>query len=383
MAPPPLPKDAFQKPPAAARPQPQGLNRPWPPKAVAPSPFDDEVTGRGPAPTPTASGDGTTWLGRTILHPSHHEELEQNAAVNEFGLKMPRKEAEAAAYADYEKRQRTQAAAHHLAGMKAAHAAGDMEAARKHGMMYQLHVKALGHEPVGPTAPAIAALLQGQKVYRFKPHKGDTFAVQAREKKGDGIEPAPPPHTTDGVENAPNPPRIGKAEALHALYKVVEPLAKADPRGKCSSCGKTKSKTKLTLIAGRDRCTDCVDKAHEKAKVFERPYDKPEPIKKGEVAGEIHGATTKKPKRAGYDDVNTARAVKWARSSGEQTHCTTCKQPAEVNLRGVCRGCVYEKAELALTGKPPRKAGPRPCVCDAYHHPHRTGGGKCAKPKGR
>src|SRR4051812_36791507 len=89
-----------------------------------------------------------TWLNRyQVAHPKHIRDLELAAAVNEFGHKQPRHEAELAAHQKYVTEQRTQAAGWHLAGMKAAHAAGDMESAQKHGAMYQIHMTALGLNP--------------------------------------------------------------------------------------------------------------------------------------------------------------------------------------------------------------------------------------------
>jgi hypothetical protein len=200
-----------------------------------------------PTPTPheKAGLQVPTWLGRTIAHKDHVHELEHAAALNEFRDKMPRPEAEEKAHGDYVQRQHTEAAAHHLSGMKAAHASGDMEAARKHGVMYELHSKALGHKAVGPAHPDVLAHMEKKPggVYKFKAHRGDLFAIDKK----------------------PEEEKVDKSEALRAVYEALEPLTKKE------------------------------------------------------------------------SDLN-----KWA------------------------------KAELKA-----RKSKPVPCRCDAYSHPHRTGGGKC------
>lgn len=194
------------------------------------SPFDVISS----APKPEASKEKPKlampqWLGRPILHPDHSQQLEMNAAVNEFGLKMPRQQAEDQAYKDYLYHPKTgqyaQAAHHHLLGVRAADAAGDKEAARKHYMMYTMHAKALGKDP-----DQLALELgngEGQdmpKVYKFKAHKGDAFAIQ------------PPPSMAMARDLQPNgvfasAPKLGKAqeEKLHELYNLAsEALAKAE-----------------------------------------------------------------------------------------------------------------------------------------------------------
>lgn len=117
------------------------------------------------------------WLGRPTLATDHHHGLEMDSAVNEFGSKMPQKQAEDEAYKKYVENHRMQALHHHHAGMKAAAGAGDSEAARKHHMMYAVHAKALGLDPMSPP-PARPSTEQPSSVYRFKAHKGDMYAVQ-------------------------------------------------------------------------------------------------------------------------------------------------------------------------------------------------------------
>lgn len=189
-----------------------------------PSPWDNDIISSAPAPTPARpsqqSVGAPAWLGRPILHPDHANDLETNAAVNEFGLKMPRDKAEEGAYLDYVKGQRQQAAGHHLAGMRAARAAGDMEAARKHGLMYKLHSEALGNEPVGPVHPEVASQEQGYKM-KFRPHRGDLFALD-HGKAPEGVvsdkPKGPPPIPADAT--------MGKTErdALYTIYLGAQAL---------------------------------------------------------------------------------------------------------------------------------------------------------------
>jgi hypothetical protein len=123
------------------------------------------------------------WLGRyPMVDADHINDLETRAAVNEFGGKMPRHAAEQKAHEDYRKDQLHEAAAHHLVGMKAAHAAGDHDSAQKHGAMYVLALKALGLDNTVDPPPEVANKAKNTpaEVYRFKPHKGDSFALPAK-----------------------------------------------------------------------------------------------------------------------------------------------------------------------------------------------------------
>lgn len=126
------------------------------------------------------------WMDKhPILDPEHIHDLETKAAINEFHHKMPRDQAELAAHADYVQEQLENSAAHHLMGVKASQAAGDMDAARKHGMMYSLVLKKLGHDPVGLPPPSVVNRTKNPEhsIYRFKPHKADMFLL---DEKPDG-----------------------------------------------------------------------------------------------------------------------------------------------------------------------------------------------------
>lgn len=132
------------------------------------------------------------WLGRyDVLSDDHHPELDARAAVHEFKGRLPRAQAEAQAHRDYLKERAYDAASHHLLGVRAAHAAGHMEAARAHGAQYAAALTSAGDDPAA--APPRAVLDRAQdlklKVYAFKAHPADRFfPVEVKED-----QPAPAP----------------------------------------------------------------------------------------------------------------------------------------------------------------------------------------------
>ncbi len=127
------------------------------------------------------------WLERYALtDPAHVDHLETSAALHEFHGGLPRHEAEEAAHKDYQKDQLEEAAAHHLNGIKASLGAGDRDSAHKHGVLYGLALKKLGHPIVGEPPASIASKAKHSKdsVYRFKAHKGDLFALPEEKHEG-------------------------------------------------------------------------------------------------------------------------------------------------------------------------------------------------------
>ncbi len=121
------------------------------------------------------------WNGHPIVDADHTHILETQSSINELMHKMPRHEAEKAAHDFYKKDQLAEAAAHHLIGMQTAHAAGSKEDAKKHGAMYVLCLKQLGHDAVGAPPHEVATKAKNLKatnpIYNFKAHKGDSFAI--------------------------------------------------------------------------------------------------------------------------------------------------------------------------------------------------------------
>jgi hypothetical protein len=112
------------------------------------------------------------WLDRyDVLDEDHHNDLEARAAVHEFRGKMPREEAESRAHSDYLRERAYDAAAHHLVGVRAAHAA--MEAAGEDA-----------HKP--PPPPVLDRLKDTKlKVYTFKNHPADQFFPAQQEAASD------------------------------------------------------------------------------------------------------------------------------------------------------------------------------------------------------
>ena len=119
------------------------------------------------------------WNGRKIAKDEDKHDLESRAAVYEFKHRMARPDAEHRAHHEYKQDKHREAAAYHMQGLKAAQAAGSHEEGHKHGMMYQLHMKELGLDPMGPVPHEIKGLADKQdKFYHFKAHRGDAFLLQ-------------------------------------------------------------------------------------------------------------------------------------------------------------------------------------------------------------
>lgn len=116
------------------------------------------------------------WLGRfPVLHEDHLPDLEARAAVHEFKHKLPRDVAEDKAHQDYMKDQALEAAAHHLLGIRAAHAAGHDEAAQQHGEAYAGALKHAGFDPMQTPPQEVLDRVKAArpKVYSFKAHAAD------------------------------------------------------------------------------------------------------------------------------------------------------------------------------------------------------------------
>lgn len=120
------------------------------------------------------------WRGRKILNQDHIPDLEHGSALYEFEQGFPRSDAEERSYKDYRTKHHREAAAHHLRGLRAAQASGDIEEAHKHGVVYGLHMNELGYDPMDAVPDDIKALAEGDKLktqYRFKTHGSDDFLL--------------------------------------------------------------------------------------------------------------------------------------------------------------------------------------------------------------
>jgi hypothetical protein len=131
------------------------------------------------------------WLGIDkfpVLDAGDGDDLESAAAVHEFRNKMPRHLAEERAHSDYIKERAIDAAAHHLLGIKAAHAAGHTAAASSHGEAYVAAMKAAGLDAFGPPHQKVMDRIKTARpgVYSFKKHPADIFFSASPEKADSG-----------------------------------------------------------------------------------------------------------------------------------------------------------------------------------------------------
>lgn len=142
-----------------------------------------------------------------VLGDQDAPELEAAAAMHEIGEGMPRHAAEERAHRAWLARQLTHAAAHHLAGTRAAHAAGDQDAATRHATHYAVAMKALGYPVVGEPPPEIAALARDPRhtqVVQFKGHPADGLLLEAlRSGRGKPLGKAESPIAGVPVDHEP------------------------------------------------------------------------------------------------------------------------------------------------------------------------------------
>lgn len=130
------------------------------------------------------------WKGRDILDPEDVDDLETRSAIHEFHGSIPRHEAEEKAHQDYRNDKLMDSAAHHLRGIKAAHTIGDIDTAKKHGLLYILALKQLNHEDaLNPPDKVKERSENSDKPYHsFKAHPGDYYSLpkeKEEEKKVD------------------------------------------------------------------------------------------------------------------------------------------------------------------------------------------------------
>jgi hypothetical protein len=122
------------------------------------------------------------WLDKyAVLDEAHIPGLESDAAINEFHHKMDRPASEAASHANYSKKHHLQSAAHHYAGLKAAEASNNREAALEHGYKLAIHRAALGEDHMSPVSDEIKSLAQTNftpKTYSYQGHPGDALLEQ-------------------------------------------------------------------------------------------------------------------------------------------------------------------------------------------------------------
>ncbi len=138
------------------------------------------------------------WLNRyPIVHEDHVPDLEARAAVHEFKNRVPREQAELKAHTDYTRERALDAAAHHLVGLKAGHAAGNDEAAKAHAAAYTGAMQHAGFDPYQKPPQEITDRIEAakQNVYSFKKHPADSFFNPVTEESTDADQ-----HISDLLE---------------------------------------------------------------------------------------------------------------------------------------------------------------------------------------
>lgn len=190
------------------------------------------------------------WAGKTILDPTHKDELDMHAAESEFKERVPRDQAEQEAHSAYKNKHHKAGAAFHLSGMRAAQAIGSedgMKEATKHGALYIKHMKALGHDPVAEPPEEIKNLVDAEdhkRVYKFKTHPADQFVVESQ--------------TSEKKEDAPmtEPKEMTKAEKVKQMWDnlhkkeevrgnlgtIARAVGHLNKMEKCGTCGKDHGK---------------------------------------------------------------------------------------------------------------------------------------------
>jgi hypothetical protein len=119
-----------------------------------------------------------------IVDEDHAAELDAAAGAHEFHHGLRRQDAEHRAHQDYTRSQALEAAAHHLLGVRAAHAVGSDESAMLHGAAFAHAMKAAGHEPFGevPAEVLDRAVAMAPKAHSFKGHRADNMFQPAPEE---------------------------------------------------------------------------------------------------------------------------------------------------------------------------------------------------------
>ena len=119
------------------------------------------------------------WKGRDILDPDDEKDLETRSAIAEFHDTLPRHLAEEKAHKDYTRDKVIDSAAHHLKGLRSAHAVGDMDTAQKHGLMYKLAMEHLGHKDLLAPPDEVMDRMNnsGEEIHKWKAHPGDYYTL--------------------------------------------------------------------------------------------------------------------------------------------------------------------------------------------------------------
>jgi hypothetical protein len=177
------------------------------------------------------------WKGKyPMSDTAHADDLDMRSTIYQHMQRLPEHEAQARAHTDYRKEQIEKAAGHHWNGMKASFAAGNDEAAKKHGVMYTLALHQLGHkDTLNPPKEVLeAAKDPKQAIGTFRAHPGDAYSMPP-------VEPSEPqqrnqlePHVKGAaVKTAP----LAKAQDGAAPgSEEVAPTEDVPSSPKCTSC---------------------------------------------------------------------------------------------------------------------------------------------------
>jgi hypothetical protein len=182
------------------------------------------------------------WKGKyPMSDTAHADDLQMRSDINRHMHRLPEHEADARAHADYRKDQIFAAAGHHWNGMKAAAAAGNDDAAKKHGVMYTLALHQLGHkDPMNPPPEVLEAAKDPKsKIARFQAHPGDAYSM--------------PPEPVEGPKRTGNEKQVKDSAAEPAPMA----MAKAQDTGSGSD-----EPTRTEEVAASEKCSACKGPFH-------------------------------------------------------------------------------------------------------------------------
>lgn len=152
----------------------------------------------------------TQWHGRDILDPKHAEDLDKEAAELEFGQNMSRSDAENKAYKNYKVKRYLEGAAHHWKGFTAASAVSD-PSSKEHKLMYDVYMRALGHNPASAPPPEVKRLVpeSDSRRAKFMPHPADQLPLLRSEQSTRLFKLANLLKTVQTLAKFDNPPKDG------------------------------------------------------------------------------------------------------------------------------------------------------------------------------
>ena len=244
---------------------------------------------------------------RYVLDPDDVGELERESGVAEFVGRNPRDKAEDLAYGDYTKKHHTQAAAHHLAHMRGAQANGNYGDAKRHKILYDMHLRELGLDASSGKVPEEIAQYMNNpdapRPMKFKPHKADTFFLNDH-----------------ASQHEDNPQELSKAEVAAQLAKMINRvLAKSvalatgpqEPAPGIAKPKETVTQAYAPTIPGKRKATQ-----HERRRGLLVPW-------------QIDGSNVSKPSSLKQSELDKASVLD--RKAGQQAAPGILKHPEDVD----------------------------------------------------